>query len=170
MLSVDVNFSQLNIAMKDIEKYRSILTDSRWIYSRISSILRAAFKKEFDSKGSYHGQGWPKLATSTLIAKKYEGFHQGILRRTDKYYKALTDKGKNPDRRQKITAKGLRFELRPESFRDDFGLVYPELHETGTDEIPARPIFSTLRESDKFRRRLVEVLLRDLEKKLAEAV
>ena len=170
MLSVDVNFAQINIAMRDIEKYRAILLDNKWIFKRMSDLLRAAFRKEFDTEGRFFGgEKWPPLATSTLIAKKYEGFHEGMLRRTNKYYKALTDK-KNSDRRIRIGAKGLRFELRPESFRDDFGLVYPELHETGTDEIPARPVFAILRESDKFRRLLSNALLKDIQKKLAEAV
>ena len=170
MLSVDVSFAQIDTAMKDIEKYREMFDDTRWMYKRISDLLRAAFRKEFDTEGRFFGgEKWPPLATSTLVAKKYEGFHDGMLRRTNKYYKALTDK-KNADRRIRIGAKGLRFELRPESFRDDFGLVYPELHETGTDEIPARPIFATLRESDRFRKQLTRLLLKDIKSKIAEVV
>ena len=158
MLNIKVGANQLNLVAKDIEKYREIVRDTDGFYKRVSDVLRAAIMRQFSSKGAYFHTPWPKLATSTLEQKKYSSYSLDILKRTEKYYKALTDKT-SPDRIQKITEHGLEFGLDLDSFRDEYGLIYPVLHETGTDEIPARPVFAKIRKSRKFRAMLGKRLL-----------
>ena len=166
MLNVRVNFEQLGMMMKDVEKFREIINDSAWIYRRLSDLVRAAFKKQIDSEGDFFGDRWPPLASSTIIEKKYSGYPLKPLRRTNKFYKALTDET-SAHRTIKATDRGLYFALKDQHFRDDFGLVYPIVHEEGTDTVPARPVFSALRKSKKFKEKTAELLLKSIQKKLA---
>lgn len=105
------------------------LRDLRPANHAIHDLLLEEFRRNFDSEGQYASGGWAALAPSTVEQKQRLGLDNGILKRSEAFYRSMTEKG---DPNQRVVIGRRKFEM-------DTKLDYAGFHQTGTSRMPARP-------------------------------
>ena len=139
-----------------IEQLGNNLTDG-FDWSSLAPMVAEAADRIFASEG--HG-AWPQLseAYARWKAKNYPG--KGILDLTGAYRTAVTQIGA-PGNVITTTENSLTYGVE--------GLDYPVFHESGTDRLPARPVFDLLAEDEDLSSNVKEALSEHINQKLSEA-
>ena len=147
---------QLNILVRRIDLLIENLTDG-FDWESLAPIVAEAAERIFASQGR---GGWPQLsaAYARWKAKNYPG--KGILDLTGAYRNAATQIGA-PHNAITTTENSLTYGVE--------GLDYPVFHESGTDRLPARPVFDLLAEDEDLSSNVKEALSEHINQKLSEA-
>ena len=147
---------QLNALMRNIDQLSENLTQG-FDWESLAPMVAEAADRIFASEG--HG-GWPQLseAYARWKARNYPG--KGILELTGAYRSAATQVGA-PGNSITTTENSLTYGVE--------GLDYPVYHETGTDRMPARPVFDLLAEDEELSRAVTEAFSKHINQKLNEA-
>ena len=147
---------QLNTLMRNIEQLSENLTNG-FDWESLAPIVAEAADNIFASEGR---GGWPQLseAYARWKARNFPG--KGILDLTGAYRNAATQIGA-PNNVITTTENSLTYGVE--------GLDYPVYHETGTDRMPARPVFDLLAEDEELSRAVTEAFSEHINQKLSEA-
>ena len=147
---------QLDTFIRNIERLSENLTDG-FDWESLAPTVAEAVDNIFASEG--RGQ-WPQLseAYARWKAKNFPG--KGILELTGAYRNAATQIG-SPHNVITTTENSLTYGVE--------GLDYPVYHETGTDRMPARPVFDLLAEDEDLSSNVTEALSEHINQKLNEA-
>lgn len=112
-----------------------------------------AVATEFARVFATEGYGrWPALSPLYAAQKAIEAPFKTILRRSDRYFRAVTQKG--------VAGHFSVFEKDAMEWGvdlDDFQDAYPLRHETGRG-VPARPVFALVEESANLEKDILDVL------------
>ena len=148
---------QLNTLIHNIERLSENLTDG-FDWESLAPTVAEAADNIFASEGR---GGWPQLseAYARWKARNYPG--KGILELTGAYRNAATQIGA-PGNVITTTENSLTYGVE--------GLDYPVYHETGTDRMPARPVFDLLAEDEELSRAVTEAFSEHINQKLSEAL
>ena len=146
----------LNTLMRNIEQLSENLTNG-FDWESLAPIVAEAADNIFASEGR---GGWPQLseAYARWKARNYPG--KGILELTGAYRSAATQIGA-PGNVITTTENSLTYGVE--------GLDYAIFHESGTNRLPARPVFDLLAEDEELSRAVTEVFGEFLNQKLNEA-
>ena len=147
---------QLNALMRNIDQLSKNLTQG-FDWESLAPIVAEAADNIFASEGR---GGWPQLseAYARWKARNFPG--KGILDLTGAYRNAATQIGA-PGNVITTTENSLTYGVE--------GLDYPVYHETGTDRMPARPVFDLLAEDEELFRAVTEAFSEHINQKLSEA-
>ena len=147
---------QLNALMRNIDQLSENLTQG-FDWESLAPMVAEAADRIFASEG--HG-GWPQLseAYARWKARNFPG--KGILDLTGAYRNAATQIGA-PNNVITTTENSLTYGVE--------GLDYPVFHESGTDRMPARPVFDLLAEDEELSRAVTEAFSEHINQKLSEA-
>ena len=142
--------------IRNIERLSENLTDG-FDWESLAPTVAEAVDNIFASEG--RGQ-WPQLseAYARWKAKNFPG--KGILELTGAYRNAATQIG-SPHNVITTTENSLTYGVE--------GLDYPVFHESGTDRMPARPVFDLLAEDEDLSSNVKEALSEHINQKLSEA-
>ena len=146
---------QLNTVLRNIEQLSNNLTDG-FDWESLAPIVAEAADNIFASQG----RGvWPQLseAYARWKARNFPG--KGILELTGAYRNAATQIG-SPGNVITTTENSLTYGVE--------GLDYPVYHETGTDRMPARPVFDLLAEDQDLAAAVTEEFNEFIDQKLRE--
>ena len=148
---------QLNALMRNIDQLSENLTQG-FDWESLAPMVAEAADRIFASEG--HG-GWPQLseAYARWKARNFPG--KGILDLTGAYRNAATQIGA-PGNVITTTENSLTYGVE--------GLDYPAYHETGTNQLPARPVFDLLVEDEELSRAVTEAFSEHINQKLSEAL
>ena len=148
---------QLNALMRNIDQLSKNLTQG-FDWESLAPIVAEAADNIFASEGR---GGWPQLseAYARWKARNFPG--KGILDLTGAYRKAATQIGA-PGNVITTTENSLTYGVE--------GLDYPAYHETGTNQLPARPVFDLLVEDEELSRAVTEAFSEHINQKLSEAL
>ena len=155
-MKIDIEFSQtptddeLKKMLTLIE--RDVLSNLTTFWTKAVPIIAAETARVFVTQG--YG-GWADLDPDYAKWKARVRPLVTILRLTDKYFKAATEKGA-PGNLIKKTRKNLTYGIDISAFDPP----YPIYLEVRTEKMPARPVWSKLAGSNALREKLV-VALRD---------
>ena len=153
---IDIKFSQtptdeeLKKMLTLIE--RDVMSNLTTFWTKAVPIIAAETARIFVTQG--YG-GWQALSPNYTKWKARVRPLVTILRLTDKYFKAATQKG-DPGNLIKKTRKKLTYGIDISAFDPP----YPIFLEEGTAKMPARPVWSNLASSNALREKLV-IALRD---------
>ena len=147
---------QLDTLIRNIEQLSENLTNG-FDWESLAPIVAEAADNIFASEGR---GGWPQLseAYARWKARNYPG--KGILELTGAYRSAATQIG-SPHNVVEVGDDHLTYGVE--------GLDYPSFHESGTNRLPARPVFDLLAEDEELSRAVTEVFGEFLNQKLSEA-
>ena len=147
---------QLNTLIRNIERLSENLTDG-FDWESLAPTVAEAADNIFASEG--RGQ-WPQLseAYARWKARHYPG--KGILELTGAYRNAATQIGA-PYNVVEVGDDHLTYGVE--------GLDYPAFHESGTNRLPARPVFDLLVEDEELSRAVTEAFSEHINQKLNEA-
>ena len=147
---------QLNTLIRNIERLSENLTDG-FDWESLAPTVAEAADNIFASEG--RGQ-WPQLseAYARWKARNYPG--KGILELTGAYRNAATQIG-SPHNVVEVGDDHLTYGVE--------GLDYPAFHESGTNRLPARPVFDLLVEDEELSRAVTEAFSEHINQKLNEA-
>ena len=147
---------QLNTLMRNIDQLSENLTQG-FDWESLAPMVAEAADRIFASEG--HG-GWPQLseAYARWKARNYPG--KGILELTGAYRSAATQIG-SPHNVVEVGPDHLTYGVE--------GLDYPIFHESGTNRLPARPVFDLLAEDEELFRAVTEAFSEHINQKLSEA-
>ena len=139
-----------------IEQLGNNLTDG-FDWESLAPMVAEAADRIFASEGR---GAWPQLseAYARWKAKNYPG--KGILDLTGAYISAATQIGA-PGNVITTTENSLTYGVE--------GLDYPSFHESGTNRLPARPVFDLLAEDEDLLREIGELFNAFINQKLNEA-
>ena len=148
---------QLNTLIHNIERLSENLTDG-FDWESLAPTVADAADNIFASEG--RGQ-WPQLseAYARWKARNYPG--KGILELTGAYRNAATQIG-SPYNVVEVGDDHLTYGVE--------GLDYPAFHESGTNRLPARPVFDLLAEDEELSRAVTEAFSEHINQKLNEAL
>ena len=147
---------QLDTFIRNIERLSENLTDG-FDWESLAPTVAEAADNIFASEG--RGQ-WPQLseAYARWKARHYPG--KGILELTGAYRNAATQIGA-PYNVVEVGDDHLTYGVE--------GLDYPSFHESGTNRLPARPVFELLAEDEELSRAVTEAFSEHINQKLSEA-
>ena len=147
---------QLDTFIRNIERLSENLIDG-FDWESLAPIVAEAADNIFASEGR---GGWPQLseAYARWKARNYPG--KGILELTGAYRNAATQVGA-PYNVVEVGDDHLTYGVE--------GLDYPAYHETGTNRLPARPVFDLLVEDEELSRAVTEAFSEHINQKLNEA-
>ena len=155
-LTVNPPIDELVDAIRDIEQ--NTLGDLTQFWDTTATQLVA---NEFALVFATEGFGkWPALNPVYAAFKAIEFPFKTILRRTDRYFKAVTDRGAD-GHFSRITADSLEWGVNLHQFED----AYPERHERGSG-VPARPVFAFVAGSESLAEAVTEALFEHLVKEI----
>ena len=142
--------------IRNIERLSENLTDG-FDWSSLAPLIAEAADNIFASEGR---GAWPQLseAYARWKAKNYPG--KGILELTGAYRSAATQIG-SPHNVVEVGPDHLTYGVE--------GLDYPIFHESGTNRLPARPVFDLLAEDEELFRAVTEAFSEHINQKLSEA-
>ena len=142
--------------IRNIERLSENLTDG-FDWESLAPMVAEAADRIFASEGR---GAWPQLseAYARWKAKNYPG--KGILELTGAYRSAATQIG-SPHNVVEVGPDHLTYGVE--------GLDYPIFHESGTNRLPARPVFDLLAEDEELFRAVTEAFSEHINQKLSEA-
>ena len=145
----------LNTLIHNIERLSENLTDG-FDWESLAPIVAEAADNIFASEGR---GGWPQLseAYARWKARNYPG--KGILELTGAYRSAATQVGA-PGNSITTTENSLTYGVE--------GLDYALFHESGTNRLPARPVFDLLAEDQDLAAAVTEEFNEFIDQKLRE--
>ena len=148
---------QLNTLIHNIERLSENLTDG-FDWESLAPTVAEAADNIFASEGR---GGWPQLseAYARWKARHYPG--KGILELTGAYRNAATQIGA-PHNIVEVGDDHLTYGVE--------GLDYPAFHESGTNRLPARPVFDLLAEDEELSKAVTEAFSEHINQKLSEAL
>lgn len=123
MEKLSVAFERAGDELKDFGKH---------IFPKLNPVFEAEERRQFDAQGGGPRGGWAALSPAYARWKEQNFPGQGILRRTDALYEALTESSSIFAER---TQRGDTFEFGTR------GVPYASYHQVGTDGMPPRPPF-----------------------------
>ena len=147
---------QLNTVLRNIERLSNTLIDG-FDWESLAPIVAEAADNIFASEGR---GGWPQLSEAYARWKAKNFPDKGLLELTGAYRSAATQIG-SPGNVITTTENSLTYGVE--------GLDYPVYHESGTNRLPARPVFDLLAEDEELSRAVTEVFGEFLNQKLSEA-
>ena len=147
---------QLNTLMRNIDQLSENLTQG-FDWESLAPMVAEAADRIFASEG--HG-GWPQLSEAYARWKARNYPDKGLLELTGAYRNAATQIG-SPGNVITTTENSLTYGVE--------GLDYPSFHETGTNRLPARPVFDLLAEDEELFRAVTEAFSEHINQKLSEA-
>ena len=147
---------QLNTLMRNIDQLSENLTQG-FDWESLAPMVSEAADRIFASEG--HG-GWPQLSEAYARWKARNYPDKGLLELTGAYRNAATQIGA-PGNVITTTENSLTYGVE--------GLDYPSFHESGTNRLPARPVFDLLAEDEELFRAVTEAFSEHINQKLSEA-
>ena len=147
---------QLDTFIRNIERLSENLTDG-FDWESLAPMVAEAAADVFASQGR---GGWPQLSPAYARWKERNFPGKGILDLTGAYISAATQVGA-PHNVITTTENSLTYGVE--------GLDYPVFHESGTDRLPARPVFDLLAEDEDLSSNVKEALSEHINQKLSEA-
>ena len=142
--------------IRNIERLSENLTDG-FDWESLAPIVAEAAADVFASQGR---GGWAQLSPAYARWKERNFPGKGILDLTGAYISAATQIGA-PGNVITTTENSLTYGVE--------GLDYPVFHESGTDRLPARPVFDLLAEDEDLSSNVKEALSEHINQKLSEA-
>lgn len=118
-----VAFERLGAGLADFEKYT---------FPKVIGALEEEARGQFGAEGGGPSGPWASLSPAYAAWKEQAYPGQGILRRTDKLFEALTSSS-SPFARRVVTSSTLDY--------GTLGVEYASFHQLGTDVLQARPPF-----------------------------
>ena len=146
---------QLNILVRRIDLLIENLTDG-FDWESLAPMVAEAADRIFASEGR---GGWPQLSPAYARWKERNFPGKGILDLTGAYISAATQVGA-PHNVITTTENSLTYGVE--------GLDYPVFHESGTDRLPARPVFDLLAEDEDLAAAVTEEFNEFIDQKLRE--
>ena len=147
---------QLNALMRNIDQLSENLTQG-FDWESLAPMVAEAADRIFASEG--HG-GWPQLSEAYARWKARNFPDKGLLELTGAYRNAATQIGA-PGNVITTTENSLTYGVE--------GLDYALFHESGTNRLPARPVFDLLAEDEELFRAVTEAFSEHINQKLSEA-
>ena len=147
---------QLNTLMRNIDQLSENLPQG-FDWESLAPIVAEAADNIFASEGR---GGWPQLSEAYARWKARNFPDKDLLELTGAYRNAATQIGA-PGNVITTTENSLTYGVE--------GLDYPVYHETGTDRMPARPVFDLLAEDEELSRAVTEAFSEHINQKLNEA-
>ena len=147
---------QLDTFIRNIERLSENLTDG-FDWESLAPMVAEAAADVFASQGR---GGWAQLSPAYARWKERNFPGKGILELTGAYLRAATQVGA-PHNLVEVGPDHLTYGVE--------GLDYPVFHESGTDRLPARPVFDLLAEDEDLSSNVKEALSEHINQKLSEA-
>ena len=147
---------QLNILVRRIDLLIENLTDG-FDWESLAPMVAEAADRIFASEGR---GAWPQLSEAYARWKERNFPGKGILDLTGAYISAATQIGA-PHNLVEVGPDHLTYGVE--------GLDYPVFHESGTDRLPARPVFDLLAEDEDLSSNVKEALSEHINQKLSES-
>ena len=146
----------LDTFIRNIERLSENLTDG-FDWESLAPMVAEAAADVFASQGR---GGWAQLSPAYARWKERNFPGKGILDLTGAYISAATQIGA-PHNLVEVGPDHLTYGVE--------GLDYPVFHESGTDRLPARPVFDLLAEDEDLSSEVKEALSEHINQKLSEA-
>lgn len=150
---IDINFDTLMRTDIFISEISSSLGDFRRFFTDYLAPFTYA---EIDDIFDTGGRGlWADLDPIYAARKAVTHPGQGILRRDDNYYKAVTTPS-HPGSVAEVSQTELVLGVSGAYFESKFGVNYPGLHEEGNDatNLSARPVYELIVAGERFEERV----------------
>ena len=147
----------LDTFIRNIERLSENLTDG-FDWESLAPMVAEAADRIFASEGR---GAWPQLSEAYARWKEQETIRAKVfLELTGAYRSAATQIG-SPHNLVEVGPDHLTYGVE--------GLDYPVFHESGTDRLPARPVFDLLAEDEDLSSEVKEALSEHINQKLSEA-
>lgn len=146
----NTNIGRLIVEIGELSE--GLIDDFDW--SSLAPIVAEAADRIFVSEG--RGK-WPQLSRAYAAWKEQNYPGKGILELTGAYRNAATQIGA-PGNVVEVGDDHLTYGVE--------GLEYPVFHESGTERMPARPVFELLEEDEELSRDVKETIEEHINRKL----
>ena len=147
---------QLDTFIRNIEQLSENLIDG-FDWESLAPMVAEATDNIFASEGR---GGWPQLSEAYARWEARNFPDKGLLELTGAYRSAATQIG-SPHNVVEVDDDHLTYGVE--------GLDYPSFHESGTNRLPARPVFDLLAEDEELTASVKEVFSEHINQKLSEA-
>ena len=143
-MSMNINVNSLNKAKGSIKILRTRLNNPKPAFKQIGSYISMYNKKVFATNGAFGGKPWKPLKPDYMQWKVRSGYPKNILVRTGKLRRSYTSRPMNIEVYLKNKA------------RYGTKIKYAGYHQSGTSNMPARPV---LRDNKKMKEDIGKIVL-----------